>query len=354
MIENYPNQRRMHCETGLLVNMLKYYGVEMSEPMAFGIGGGIYFLYMPLIKTVDDLVFLILRTMPVHVIMNVAKRLHMDYHEEKFGNDIAKARAALDEQVAKNVPVCVVVNTEGLEYLKKLEMFKSYIASGQSMSFNGHMICIIGEEGSEYIIADVDFRLPNDDYVRLDKDELNRVRFIKGFAAPHGRMIYLNSFSKDIMDPENLKPAIVAGLKEACKNMLKIPFPYFGYKGLHYFAKDLRKWESKYNREQINARLLKYYRLIERGGTGGAGYRIMYSDFLKESAVIFQSDALQESAALMTKAADYWRQFSVNCGRFMKEGNITINEMSDIIEEVSLAERNTFEYIKKNFLKQVK
>lgn len=352
MLENYPNKRRMHCETGLLVNMLEYYGVEMSEPMAFGIGGGIYFLYMPLIKTVDDLVFLILRTMPVSVIMNVAKRLHLDYHEEKFGKDIAKATAALDEQVAKNIPVCVVVNTEGLEYLKKLEMFKSYIASGQSMSFNGHMVCIIGEEGSEYIIADVDFRLPNDDYVRLDKATLNRVRFINGFAAPHGRMIYLNSCSKDIMAPENLKPAIVAGLKEACKNMVKIPFPYFGYKGLRYFAKDLRKWETKYNREQIDARLLKYYRLIERGGTGGAGYRIMYSDFLKEAAVLFQDSVLDESAALMSAAADLWRQFSVNCGRYMKEGGVTINEMADIVNDISATERQTFEKIKIEFLKK--
>lgn len=354
MIENYPNERRMHCETGLLVNMLKYYGFEMSEQMAFGIGGGIYFLYMPLIKTVDDLVFLILRTKPFHVIMNVAKRLRLDYREQKFGKDIAKASAALDELVAKNIPVCVVVNTEGLEYLKKLEMFKSYVASGQSMSFNGHMVCIVGEEGSEYIIADVDFRLPNDDYVRLDKATLNRVRFIPGFAAPLGQMIYLNQINKDILSPENMKPAIIAGLKEACKNMIKIPFPYFGYKGLHYFANDLRKWEQKYDKKQIDARLLKYYRLIERGGTGGAGYRIMYSDFLKESTALFQDGALEESSVMMSNAADLWRQFSVNCGRFMKEDGITLNEMADIIDAVASAERDTFVIIKKKFLKHVK
>jgi hypothetical protein len=45
MIENYPNPRRKHCETGTFLNMLDYYGYrDISEPMAFGIGSGIYFL----------------------------------------------------------------------------------------------------------------------------------------------------------------------------------------------------------------------------------------------------------------------------------------------------------------------
>lgn len=352
MIDNYPNQRRLHCETGLLVNMLAYYGVEMSEAMAFGIGSGLYFLYAPMIKTADDLVFLILRAKPVTVIMNVAKRLHCDYCDQRFGKNIEKAAAALDEQIDRNTPVCVVVNTDGLEYLKKLELFKSYIASGRSMNFNGHMVCVIGQEGTEYIIADTDFRLPNDDYVRLDKDTLNRMRFIPGAFAPHGRMIYLKSFSKEIMNPENQRAAVVAGLKETCNNMLKIPFPYFGYRGLHYFANDLRQWETKYDKKQIDDRLLKYYRLIERGGTGGAGYRIMYSDFLRESAALFQDSVLDESAALMSTAANLWRQFSINCGRIMKEESITIGEMADIVDEIGETERQTFAKIRSEFLKK--
>ena len=50
MIPTFPNQRRLHCETGVLVNLLEYYGYNISEPMAFGIGGGMYFLYFPWMK----------------------------------------------------------------------------------------------------------------------------------------------------------------------------------------------------------------------------------------------------------------------------------------------------------------
>lgn len=45
MIENYPNVRRRHCETGAFVSMMEFLGYKISEPMTFGIGSGLYFLY---------------------------------------------------------------------------------------------------------------------------------------------------------------------------------------------------------------------------------------------------------------------------------------------------------------------
>ena len=41
MLENFPNQRREHCVTGSLQNLMQFYGVELSEDLAFGIGGGL-------------------------------------------------------------------------------------------------------------------------------------------------------------------------------------------------------------------------------------------------------------------------------------------------------------------------
>lgn len=51
VIENYPNQRKKHCETGTLLNMLKYNGFDgISETMAFGIGSGFNFVYSPFLR----------------------------------------------------------------------------------------------------------------------------------------------------------------------------------------------------------------------------------------------------------------------------------------------------------------
>ena len=354
MIENYPNPRRMNCETGMTVNMMQYYGYKMSEEMAFGIGGGYCFVYAPFIKTPEGFIFPILRTKPLSIVRNVFKRLHLEYHENTFGNNQDKATAALDELLAKNIPVGVQVNIGGLTYLRKLSDFSNYLATGssQTMNFNGHIICVIGEDGEDYVISDTDFRLPNDDYVKLDKVTLNKMRFAPGSFTPHGKLLYLDPSNKGILSPDILKQAIVAGMKETTHNMMNKFLPYFGYKGLHYFANDLRTWLKKYNKEQINARLLKYYRWIELGGTGGAAHRGMYADFLKESAVLFQSNVLEDCVGLMSTAADLWRKFSVDCGRYMRQENITLDEMADVMDEISAAERQTFTKIKKEFLKK--
>ena len=358
MIDNFPNPRRMNCETGMLVNMLQYYGYQMSEQMAFGLGGGYCFVYAPFIKTPEGFIFPIFRTKPLSIVKNVFERLHLDYHEDTFGKNQDKAAAALDDLLAKDIPVGVQVNIGGLKYLRDLGEFKHYLATGSSegtMNFNGHIICVIGEDGENYIIADTDFRLPNDNYVKLDKLTLTKMRFAPGAFTPHGKLLYLDpSNKKDVLSPNILKQAIVAGMKESTHNMMNKFLPYFGYRGLHYFANDLRSWPKKYNKKETDARLLKYYRWIELGGTGGAAHRGMYADFLKESAVLFQSNVLEDCVGLMSTAADLWRKFSVDCGRFMRGEGVTLNEMADNMDEISAAEHQAFTKIKKEFLKKQK
>lgn len=348
MIENYPNKRRMHCETGVLVNMMEYNGYHISEPMAFGIGSGMYFLYFPKLRTSDatgTFPLVVLRTKPTCIIRNYTKRMHIGYHEQTFGKDAFKAERALDELIAKNIPVGVVVNLIGVKYLNDL---------GFSVDYNGHHMTVIGKEGTQYIIADVDEKLPNDDYQVLEAAAMRSVRFRSGISAPHGRMFYFDQLPADFAEITTLKSAIVSGLKETCKNMLSIPMPWFGCRGIHYYAKEMRKWPRKYSEEEIDKFLYAHYRFIEQAGTGGSGYRYIYSDFLKEAAEVFQSEALLKSSDIMRKAADSWRVFTVNGSRHIKKTGVTSNEMADIIDEAGNLEHETFVSIKDEFLKHVK
>lgn len=347
MIENYPNQRRMHCETGVLVNMLEYYGYQVSEPMAFGIGGGMYFLYFPKLRTSDatgTFPLVVLRTKPTEILRNYTKRMHIGYHEQTFGKDVFKAERALDELIAKKIPAGVVVNLLGVKYLNDL---------GFSVDYNGHHMAVIGKEGTQYIIADVDEKLPNDDYQFLEEAAMRAVRFHSGISAPHGRMFFFDPLPDGFPDPSTLKAAVVDGLKETCKNMLTIPMPWFGCKGIHYYAKQMRKWPKKISNEEIDKYLYAHYRFIEQAGTGGSGYRYIYSDFLKEAAELFQSESLVKSSDIMRKAADSWRVFTVNGSRHIKKTGVTANEMADIIDEVGNYEREAYECIKNEFLKKL-
>ena len=45
MERKFTHHQAAHCENGVVSNLMKYNGFEISEPMVFGIGGGLIFLY---------------------------------------------------------------------------------------------------------------------------------------------------------------------------------------------------------------------------------------------------------------------------------------------------------------------
>ena len=343
MIENFPNERRMHCETGVLVNMMEYYGFKISEPMAFGIGSGLYFMYFPWLK-VQDFILVVMRTRPTAIIRRFAKRMHLGFHEQSFGNNVDKAMKALDDLIAKNVPVGLASNLFGLKYLTNI---------GFEMDYNGHHYVVVGKEGTQYVIADTNETIPNDDYVYLEETYLRYSRFRPGISAPHGWMFHIDPLPENYSAKIDLKPAIIDGMKETCKNMVSRKLKFFGAKGIHYLANDTRKWQKKYTQKEIDNQLLWDYRVLERAGTGGSGYRYIYADFLKEAAALFQSEVLEECGNLLTNAADCWRQFTVGCTRYISRKGVTLNELADMIDEAGNYEYQTFMKIKKDFLKNI-
>lgn len=340
IIEGYPNARKRHCETGVFVSMMKYLGYEISEPMTFGIGAGLYFLYTPFLK-LQNTIYPIFRTWPVSVIHQNVNLLHLPFHEMRFRHHPEKAQEALDALIAKGIPVGVVVNVNGLEYFN---------VSGGGIDFNGHIISVLGKENGVYTIADTDSRLTTDDYYTVDETTMQKIRFAPGLAAPHGQMFYFDPLPDHFAETVDLRHAAKVGLEKTCHNMLSIPFRYFGWKGIGYFARDMRQWEKKYTHRQICYRMLWYYRVIERAGTGGAGYRFLYADFFSEAAALFQNATLDDCAKMMMSDAEQWRQFSLDCRRYLKKDEVTLNEMADMLEGISADEHKIFLKIKEEFL----
>ena len=44
------HQPAAHCENGAISTLLRYYGIELSEPMIFGLASGLFFVHLPFIK----------------------------------------------------------------------------------------------------------------------------------------------------------------------------------------------------------------------------------------------------------------------------------------------------------------
>jgi hypothetical protein len=79
-----PFEHRMaaHCETGTVTALLNHAGMGITEPLVFGIAGGIFFGYL---KS-SDLPFpmFILRSKPGDIRKKIGKRLGIKFNERRF------------------------------------------------------------------------------------------------------------------------------------------------------------------------------------------------------------------------------------------------------------------------------
>ena len=219
-IDTFEHKMAAHCETGAVTALLKHAGMEITEPMVFGISSGIFFGYM----NTPNFAFptLILRNQPGQIRKNVAKRLGVQFKGQKFKTP-QEAEQELDKLLEQNIPVSVQVDFFHMDYLPEWER----------VHINVHFIIIVGKEGNDYLISDSYY--PK--IAKLSRESLRKGRFAKGSMAPKGFMFYVKSV------PENpvYEPAIKKAIKKAAFFMLKIPIPFLGVKGIKKFITPLNR-----------------------------------------------------------------------------------------------------------------
>jgi hypothetical protein len=310
--------------------MLNFYGHQLSESMVLGIGAGLTFIYVPFttFKGGNSVKFSF-RTFPGSIFNCAMKNLHVKVGRKRFHNK-EKGMKELDKLLAAGIPVGNVVGLYHLSYAP---------ARGH---FNAHNLCVVGKEGDEYIISDPCWVTT---LLNIPYNDLMKVRFSKGAFKPRGKMYWI----KEKPTLTNLNHAIVSGIKTTCKKMLGIPFvSQFGVRGITNLAKQIRKSEKKYGEKDALLYLAVLVQSIEEIGTGGAGYRYMYSLFLHEAADILNEPKLKDFSIEMNTIGDLWRQFALECVRkFKNRSNISYNELADKLMEIATAEKTFFIALKK-------
>jgi len=210
------------------------------------------------------------------------------------------AMAALDRVLDRGIPVGCVVGVFHLPYFPPAYRFH----------FNAHNLVVTGRRGDRYLISDP--IMPNIE--RLSYHDLHKVRFAKGYPPPKGSMYYITEVAEDF----DLKKAIIKGIQHTCKDMLTIPIPLFGVKGIRYLSRRMRNWPKKYGDRKAALYMGQVVRMLEEIGTGGAGFRFMYAAFLQEAARELNQPWLNEMSKEMTEVGDRWREFAIIAGRVFK------------------------------------
>lgn len=295
---DFPHHQAAHCENGVTSNLLKHYNIPLSEPMVFGIGSGLFFSYMPFIK-LNELPVVSFRPWPGQIFNRITKRLGMTIQRQKFNNQ-KESMEALDRNLDKGIPTGCLVGVYHLTYFPPAYRFH----------FNAHNLVVIGKENGEYLISDP--IMPGIE--RLSYHDLLKVRFAKGYPPPKGSMYYITGISNDF----DLKKAIVKGIQHTCKDMLTIPIPLFGVKGIRYLSRRMRNWPRKFGDKKAALYMGQVVRMLEEIGTGGAGFRFMYAAFLQEASKELNQPWLNDMSKEMTEVGDRWREFAIIAGRVFK------------------------------------
>lgn len=317
----FEHHQSAHCENGVISNLFRFHGLSISEPMAFGIGSGLFYTHLPFVK-VNGIPGTSYRIWPGLIFKRVSKRLGIDMYSDTFRQP-KKAQDALDAALDKGIPVGMVTSVFYLPYLPPVFRFH----------FNAHNIVVYGREGDHYLVSDPVMSAVS----TIHKDDLMRARYAKGVPEPNGKMYYPRHIPANI----DFKKAIMAGIAKTAHDMTEIPIPIFGTKGIRFLAKRLKNYPQDLGDRKAILYLGNLIRMQEEIGTGGAGFRFVYAAFLQEAGKLLQQDWLIEQSNELTKTGDLWRDFAFKAGRLCKNranDGTSYKELSEILIECSRQE----------------
>ncbi len=333
MINNFQHEQAAHCESGVTRNLLKSIGVNrITEPLAFGIGSGLFFVYIPFIK-INNGPAIAFRNMPGIIFKRTCHSLGIKVTRKKFSSK-EEAQKLLDQKLEEGFAVGCQVGVYYLPYFPKEYRFH----------FNAHNLVVFGKKDGKYVISDP--IMEHETY--MTPYELERVRFAKGALAPKGQLYFAEQ--KGIISDETIKGAIRKGVKRNVFDMLKIPGPFAGVKGIAFTGRKIKSWRDKLGIEKARLYLAQLVRMQEEIGTGGGGFRYIYAAFLQEANAYFHNDELMHISEEFTKAGDLWRTAAVQAAGIYK-GRIgsqnDFNLMGDYLLEISEIEKNAFKNLSK-------
>jgi hypothetical protein len=275
-IPNYTHTPGHHCGSTALRNLLGFHGAEISEEMAFGLGAGACFYYVAL----ED-------ASPSRWFNGRTARLEENFSEltgaalelRTFDDGDHAAWEAARAEVDAGQPVLLLTDLYYLDHY------------GNSAHFPGHAVVLAGYDEEFAHLSDTGFEQLQTT-TRLE--DLDRARHSGHPAYPLSGHMFTASGG---VSQEQLREAIPASIERATKAMVASELGEFsGLGAVDRLAAEAGSWPEVTEDWQWCARF--GYQVIEKRGTGGGAFRLMYSRFLEEAG--------RPEATLAAEAAARW------------------------------------------------
>ncbi len=300
MLNEFNHRQAAHCESGTISSLLRHAGLDISEPMAFGLSGAMTFAYIPLIK-IGGMPLISYRMPPGRIVKGLTKRLGVGMEFQRFRQPEAGLQA-LRKHLAAGQPVGLQSSVYWLPYFPEDMRFH----------FNAHNLVAYAYENDNILISDPTF----ESTVVADVEALQKARFVRGTLAPKGLLYYPSHIPASI----DYKSAIAKAIKQNSNMMLRTPLPIIGVRGMRFMSRKIRNLARAHDsREAYNKLYIGHMvRMQEEIGTGGGGFRFLYASFLQESAALLQMPALEKASTSFTDVGDEWRRYALYAAKMIK------------------------------------
>jgi hypothetical protein len=310
----FTHKMAAHCESGTVTALLNHAGMSLTESLVFGVSGAIFFGYFrtPMLP----FPMIALRNKPGRIRLKTPERLGVRLRTLTFRDPRAATRE-LDALLARGIPVGAQVDYFYMDYLP--EYTRAH--------FNAHYVNVVGKEEGRYLISDSYFPKA----ASLDAATFETARFARGSFAPKGRLFW----PERIPAEPTFAAAVRQGIKDAAFYMLKVPLPFFGVRGIRYFARKVQEW-PKLTRDEdhLSHEVMMIAVIFEERGTGGGGFRFLYATFLQEAAQILGNPEVAAVAREMMENGDRWRDVSIAAARMGKRRDLGPGKLKELGEMV--------------------
>ncbi|MGI5268680.1 BtrH N-terminal domain-containing protein [Nonomuraea sp. CA-218870] len=309
-----------HCETTALGVLLRHEGLDLSEPLLFGLGSGLSFVYWD--RKGMTFPFLGGRVKPFELTRNLAARLGLTLTVE----ETTSARKAWRNAAASldaGRPVGLQLDCYHLEYFRS------------KVHFGGHVVALYGYDEQDAHLVDTG---QQGGAVRTSLVSLAAARAERGPMTARNR-----SFTITVPDrPPAWQDQIIPAIKDCADAFLAAPIANLGHRGIAEAARRVPGWLSRVadpGRDLPEAALL-----MERGGTGGALFRALYRDFLDECARLIDDALLRTGHRLYAEAAERWTEVSTLIAKAGENGDPgCLDQAGAVLRELARVEREAME-----------
>ncbi|MFF3128726.1 BtrH N-terminal domain-containing protein [Streptomyces sp. NPDC057908] len=311
---------RRHCETTALGVLLRHQGLDLSEPMFFGLGSGLSFIYWD--NKNMGFPFLGGRVKPLGLTRNLATRLKLDL----LVQETASPRRAWENVVAPidaGHPVGLQLDSYYLDYF------------GSKVHFGGHVVAMYGYDDHDAYLVDTD---QQGGAVSTSLTSLAQARAARGPMTAKHRSFTL-TVPRDLPSPQGqIIPAITA----CADAFLNPPIANLGHRGIEKAGKLVRTWLQRTDNPQRD--LPQAALLMEKAGTGGALFRNLYRDFLAQCTQLLDSRHLRTGHSLYTEAATLWTEAAALITEAGESGDTQcLAQAGTILSDLSRLEREAMQ-----------